>query len=380
MTNGTRYTTERAQRFEALKHEFVTTPDSTALAALVEQEPAMLDDDFIATVEGWLGDAERDGALDLAEGLRERLEVLHELIALRDPALTDALEAVAAARTDAELAELAEQTPLVLEERFLMLLEQLAEQASQSGDTHDATALRLRRDELQRLRALANPDTEALPAIDPQQAFERLSAADNQSDLLQLVAQAPFVLEEPFFKQVEQAINTAELAGDHTTCVRLQARLERLRTMRARFQITLPQTLEAFASVRDATELLALAQRVPFVLDDAFVAIVVQAIAELDENNQDIEANGLRARLDALRQLKQQRELADGSPVMQALITFLNAHTDDEARIIYSEQRELLDTDEAQRTLDHAFAGGDPESQERIEERSRLLQSLRSNG
>ena len=53
------------------------------------------------------------------------------------------------------------------------------------------------------------------------------------------------------------------------------------------------------------------------------------------------------------------------------------AAEDAEARQIYAEQRELLDDDQAQATLDEEFSGGDPESQQRIEERSALLRQLR---
>ncbi len=83
-------------------------------------------------------------------------------------------------------------------------------------------------------------------------------------------------------------------------------------------------------------------------------------------------------RLSALQLLAEQRAQAGESPVMQALIDFLNASSAEAAEAVFMQQHETLDSEEAQQILQEAFSGGDPESQERIEERQELLNNLRA--
>lgn len=71
--------TDRLELFERIKHALVTTPDTVALVALINRAPFLLDDDFLAAAQGWADEAERGGGLDLAEGLRERLDALREI-------------------------------------------------------------------------------------------------------------------------------------------------------------------------------------------------------------------------------------------------------------------------------------------------------------
>jgi excinuclease UvrABC nuclease subunit len=205
-----------------------------------------------------------------------------------------------------------------------------------------------------------------------------LAELPNQQALLELAAQAPFVLEEAFLQRVEQRMDQASGEGDADLAGRLRARLEGLRLIQSNVQITLPQTLEAFAAVRDAGELLALAQRAPYVLEESFAAAVEHMIAELEQAGSLQDAGALRMRLAALRELAEQRAAADASPLMQALIAFLNAHDSASARAQFVLQRELLDSDDAQILLESAFAGGDAESDQRIAERAQLLRLLRS--
>lgn len=79
-----------------------------------------------------------------------------------------------------------------------------------------------------------------------------------------------------------------------------------------------------------------------------------------------------------VRELAAQRSAADQSPVMQALIAFLNAHDEAAARRVFERHHDTLDSQDAQNTIEQAFAGGNAESQQRIDERARLLRSLRS--
>jgi hypothetical protein len=209
-----------------------------------------------------------------------------------------------------------------------------------------------------------------------QQALEQFAAVRDSNELIELAERIPFVLEESFDEAVQQTITEADQYGDTELAEGLRARLKGLRQIRAQVQVALPQMLQAFASVANAGEMLELAQRAPAILDDTFMTAVQQTITELEQSGQSVAAEGLRARLEGLYQVRQQRELERGSPLVQALLTFLNAHSDDEARQIYAEQVELLAAADALATLDQTFHGADTDSQERISARRALLVQL----
>ncbi len=389
------------ERYESVKHEFMTVPDSIGLAELVDREPFMADSAFLTVAEGWLAEAEAAGALDMAQGLRERIEVLRELIAQDTPSWREAIERFAAARDVGELAALIRDIPLAGDPSFQRLIEGLIAEAEQNRDTEDAAALRMRLEDLRQAIAgssehltlasllvqmqaddavatVARTENPELVEQAERQALALLKHLTDQQQLINLVSQAPLVLDEPFLIRVEQSIAEAELENDTETAGGLRARLEGLRMIKAQVQVTLPQTLQAFANTRDAGDLLSLAQRVPFVLEESFITAVERAITGLESGGSQIEAEGLRVRLDALRQIRTQQEMAEESPTMQAIINFLNAPDDEAARQIFALQHDLLDTADAQQMLAEGFSGGDPESQQRIEERAQLLQTLRS--
>jgi hypothetical protein len=387
-------------RYEAIKHEFMTVPDSMALAELLDREPYIGDNAFYETAEGWLAEAEHAGASDMAAGLRERLEVLRELLDQNTSGWREAIDRFAAAQSIDDLAALARDIPLVREQPFLELISGLISEAEQQQDHEDAQALKLRLEDLQNviihsqanltladlLTQMREPDPIATAARtnDPEgvdqaerQALALLSHLTDQSQLISLISQAPLVLDEPFLARVEQAIANAELANDADAVEGLRTRLRLLRQMKMHVQVTLPQTLEAFAQTRDGSDLLELAQRVPFMLEDGFIEAVERAINGLQAGGSPIEAKGLQLRLNALREIRAQQRMAQQSPIMQALINFLNAPDQTAAADIFALQRDLLTTDEAETLLREEFSGGNSESQQRIEERTALLATLR---
>jgi len=137
------------------------------------------------------------------------------------------------------------------------------------------------------------------------------------------------------------------------------------------------EAFDAFAATRDSDELRELAHDMPFLLDDAFAELVQDAIADAEQHGDADSVEGLRARLAGLHQLRDQHDLETGPPLVQALVAFLNAPDDTLATAVFHERRDLLASDEAQATLDAFFQGADPESQQRVEERSALLARLR---
>ncbi len=358
--------------FETVRQAFLEAPDGATLIELVEQNPFMLEPAFLLTVEEWASSAEQEGDAEMAAALRERLEVLQELASPDLPDVRAALEAFAISQTPEDLQQLLDDYPVAAESSFHDLVAQLIAHAEQAGEHDDGQALRMRLNDLRQL-AGAGPTLAALDG-----ALEVLAALPNQQALLDLVAQAPFVLEETFLARVEERLEEAQQSGDDDLAGRLRARLEGLRLVQSNVQITLPQTLDAFAAVRDTGELLELAQRAPFILEERFADAVELAIRELEQAEAVDEAGALRMRLEAVRELAAQRSAADQSPVMQALIAFLNAHDEAAARRVFERHHDTLDSQDAQNTIEQAFAGGNAESQQRIDERARLLRSLRS--
>ncbi|HEU5088602.1 MAG TPA: hypothetical protein VFT99_14200, partial [Roseiflexaceae bacterium] len=358
--------------FETVRQAFLEAPDGATLIELVEQYPFMLEPSFLLTVEEWASSAEQEGDAEMAAALRERLEVLQELASPDLPDVRAALEAFAISQTPEDLQQLLDDYPVAAESSFHDLVAQLIAHAEQAGEHDDGQALRMRLNDLRQL-AGAGPTLAALDG-----ALEVLAALPNQQALLDLVAQAPFVLEETFLARVEERLEEAQQSGDDDLAGRLRARLEGLRLVQSNVQITLPQTLDAFAAVRDTGELLELAQRAPFILEERFADAVELAIRELEQAEAVDEAGALRMRLEAVRELAAQRSAADQSPLMQALIAFLNAHDEAAARRVFETYHDTLDSQDAQNTVEQAFAGGNAESQQRIDERARLLRSLRS--
>jgi tetratricopeptide (TPR) repeat protein len=132
-----------------------------------------------------------------------------------------------------------------------------------------------------------------------------------------------------------------------------------------------------FVMVNNLEELQTLAQQSPFVLEAEFLTTVEQEIARAEESGQPVLADGLRQRLAALRELRGQVS-TELPPLAQALMDFIQAPSEAAARSIFADRRDLLLPAEAQHTLDAQFRSEDPEVQQLITDRSRLLQELRA--
>lgn len=132
-----------------------------------------------------------------------------------------------------------------------------------------------------------------------------------------------------------------------------------------------------FVMVNNLEELQTLAQQSPFVLEAEFLTTIEQEIARAEESGQPVLADGLRQRLAALRELRGQVS-TELPPLAQALMDFIQAPSEAAARSIFAERRDLLLPAEAQHTLEAQFRSEDPEVQQLITDRSRLLQELRA--
>ncbi len=362
---------EREALFESIKDALLDTGDELALSELIGEHPFLLEEDFLRTAERWQFEAEAAHNHVLADGLRERIEVLHELARQDLPEIQATLTAFSEVQSIEEMEALAAQRPMILQPAFHDILSQIIEHARQMGEHDDVAALSMRLNDVRELAAQQQ-------ASDYDRLADMLINLPDQHSLLELAQRTPEILEADFISDIEARLVKAEEEQDRELIGRLRARLEGLRHIQAQVQIALPQTLEAFASTRDPGEILALGQRAPYIFEERFTAAVEQAIAELEQLGATEPAEGLRMRLSALQLLAEQRAQAGESPVMQALIDFLNASSAEAAEAVFMQQHETLDSEEAQQILQEAFSGGDPESQERIEERQELLNNLRA--
>lgn len=207
-------------------------------------------------------------------------------------------------------------------------------------------------------------------------ALDEFLATKDSAELLALTQRAPFVLDASFVAIVEQLQREARDEGDSELDEGLQLRLDGLAQIRGQAQIALPQLLDAFTSTRSTGDMASLAQRAPAVLEAPFERAVEQLIDGCVAEGRDDEAGALRSRIETLRQIREQQQVAQESPLMRALVVFLNVHTAAEAEAVFAAAA-VLDSDEAVETLAILFQGADAASQVRIDERGALLARLR---
>lgn len=134
---------------------------------------------------------------------------------------------------------------------------------------------------------------------------------------------------------------------------------------------------QAFVNVSSLEELRELASQSPFVLEDRFVATVEQEIERMRETGQTEAEKGLRQRLAGLQELRR-RAAVKLSPLEQAVMDFVQAESDAEARALFQAQQALLLPELAQRTLEDRFRSDDPEIQQVLASRIALLRELRA--
>lgn len=136
-------------------------------------------------------------------------------------------------------------------------------------------------------------------------------------------------------------------------------------------------TWHEFTSASHLDELRELAQQTPFILEDGFLAAVEQEIQRTVHAGQPLVADGLRQRLEGLHQLRQQVR-TELPPVAQAVMDFVQAESDLEARAIFVARRDLLHTEEARRWIEEQFASDDEQIQQILLARRTLLSTLRA--
>lgn len=136
----------------------------------------------------------------------------------------------------------------------------------------------------------------------------------------------------------------------------------------------LDQLVEGFLRVTDSDGMAAFWQEVPGELEQPFLETVRAQIAHAHQGGDQSRATALQPRLAGLEALLAQSQQP---PYVEALMAFLQATTDDQARAIFDARRDLLQPSQAQQTLDEQFRSDDPATRQRMSQRSLLLRELR---
>lgn len=193
-------------------------PDRAGLAALVEREPLIVSDEFLAA-------AQQAAADPSAETLRERLAWLTELRQRADQDVPAALQAVLAANTLEELRQVVDRWSLTLTDAFAEAVEHLAQQFADAGQQEAADGLRQRLVALAQLRFYRETWTET-----PQgkAIFAFLNAADDAEALSVFHAHRD-LLDHP---EAQRTLDEVLQGGDPESQRRLERRRALLRYLR----------------------------------------------------------------------------------------------------------------------------------------------------
>ena len=334
---------------------FLAVQESAALTEFWQQVPLELKDTFIATIEARIAQAEQSGESDLAEGLRQRLDGLRRLRAEQSesespfPQLPADLQARldAVGVTDHESLRRALDADPDLKRDYLAFLETNQEQITQAWMAQLLAAF------------LAVPGSAALA---------------------EFWQQVPSEMEDAFLAAVEQSIARAEQHGENDLAAALRQRLDGVQQLRAEQQEAVARFERSLAALADADDeqLPTLWSEIPLDLEDTFLAAAEQQAIELEQAGDADRAERLHARVASLRQLQTaQRQLAEQPPTVRALLAFLRAETDDAARLVFADRRDLLQPYEVQQMVDEFVEAAPPEQRQRFADRAVLLRRLR---
>ncbi|MCS6839752.1 MAG: hypothetical protein NZ699_04680 [Roseiflexus sp.] len=206
------------EAFQSALAHLLALPDRAGLAALVEREPLVLSDEFLA--------AAQQAALDpSAERLRERLAWLTDLRQHAEQDVPAALRAVMAASTLEELRQVADRWPLTLTDAFAEAVEHLAQQFVDAGQQEAADGLRQRLVGLAQLRIYRETWTETPHG---KAIFAFLSAEDDAAALSVFHAHRD-LLDHP---EAQRTLDEVLQGGDPESQRRLEKRRALLRYLR----------------------------------------------------------------------------------------------------------------------------------------------------
>lgn len=136
-------------------------------------------------------------------------------------------------------------------------------------------------------------------------------------------------------------------------------------------------TIQAFAHAADREALVDLSHRVPALTSDRFIASVENAIEVALKMNHYDDAEALRQRLDALKEIRAHQAYQRQPALARAVLAFVQAPDDVRAKEAYEAHKQLLDSDEAERLLKEDFEAQDNKSISLLHNRLKMLRRLR---
>jgi len=168
----------------------------------------------------------------------------------------------------------------------------------------------------------------------------------------------------------ELALWIEEQAANSQAAVRLVDLRSLLTSLRrGRVPSSSARLYAAFASVANYEEMAALVQQLDEQALDAITSLAQDRIVEAQIN----EAQGIRERLECLRQIRAERSM---SPLELAVQAYLRAPSEEHARAMLLAHPEALLAPAAGKELD-GYSGANPESQAHIDARRALWQKTR---
>ncbi len=169
------------------------------------------------------------------------------------------------------------------------------------------------------------------------------------------------------------------LAAGVTDDTTLHAVLDADPDLRAAYEDWLyDSVVYAFASTKDREALLELSEQVPLLASDEFVEFVQRAIGKALDMGEYDDAEALRQRLDALKDIRAMKAYQRQAPLARAVIAFVQAVDEVDARQTFENQRDLLDTDAAEKMLAQEFEANDDKARTHLQRRAALLRKFRS--
>ncbi|RUA15346.1 MAG: hypothetical protein DSY55_06515 [Clostridia bacterium] len=142
-------------------------------------------------------------------------------------------------------------------------------------------------------------------------------------------------------------------------------------------QWLLNETIYTFAKAENREALADLARQVPALTTDRFIASVENAIDVALKMNHYDDAEALRQRLDALKEIRAHQAYQRQPALARAVLAFVQAPDDVRAQEAYEAHKQWLDSDEAERLLKEDFEAQDNKSVSLLHNRLKMLRRLR---
>lgn len=135
---------------------------------------------------------------------------------------------------------------------------------------------------------------------------------------------------------------------------------------------------EAFAKTKTSDDMIEFWHEVPEGNQDNFISIINGIIQQAQQRGDQDTVNHLSERLEVFKTVHEMQLIErQMSPMVRALVAFFQASGETTARQVFEEQRSLLQPYEALQMLETLFQSDDAVAQQRVTERTQLLQELR---